>query len=522
MAEDPTGASTGAGPGGPGGHEPPQAAAVGDAILRAAAALTSSLVPAEALAAVARCIGEALDVSSVDIWAYARDRNAVTHEAMWERDGGPDDRDAAVGSSISLDERPDLRKMLETGHASEVHSDDPDLSDDARASAAKLGYKTTLGAPLTIGDEVLGIVGIVETREVRRFSDDERRLFEDLCRFAAIGIHHAEQSRRGGQHKRHLVSLLESSRSLTASRDADQTIIGTKAEIAALLPWRDCVVDVFLRGEGATFARFGDAAQGAGAAGTTLPSDDPAAQAVELCRPVLVRAAGRMRLIVPLVFGNEASGYFDLSGQPERQVTRDEIEFVQILANHTAVAVENARLCRTVVRQAATDGVTRLYNRWFFFERLYSEAARANRYGEPLSVIMVAVDDFAAFCERRGASAGDAVLRGIGRLVNVSLRHRVDVACRTGDAEFGILLPKTPCWKPGAALVAERLRTAVEQTEFRDDEHDLLGRFTLCLGVAGFPDHAEDADELVAAADEALASARERGSNRVSVFSTRS
>jgi GAF domain-containing protein len=310
----------------PGG--PPDAAASSsgpgdDAVLRAAAALTSSSVPAETLSALARCIGEALDVSSVDIWTYQRDHNAVTHEAMWERARDAGEVAAAIGTVLSLDDRPDLRRMLDGGQVVESHADDPSLAADTRTGMEKLGYQTTLGAPLTIGDEVLGAVGIVETRFVRRFSEAERSLFGELCRFAAIGVQHAEQSRRRSQHKRHLVSLLESSRNLTASRDAGQTIAGTRAEIAALLPWRDCVVDVYLKDEAASFARFDDA-PGAEKGAPTQP-DQAAAQAVDLCRPIIVRVGGRVRLVVPLVFEKEASGYFDLSGVPERQVTRDEI-----------------------------------------------------------------------------------------------------------------------------------------------------------------------------------------------------
>jgi diguanylate cyclase (GGDEF)-like protein len=118
----------------------------------------------------------------------------------------------------------------------------------------------------------------------------------------------------------------------------------------------------------------------------------------------------------------------------------------------------------------------------------------------------------------RGRAAGDAVLRAIARLLLASLRRKVDVACVHGAGEFALLLPSTPPFRPGAALVAQRLREAVSGMELRDEDHGLLGAFTLSVGVAGFPRHAEDADELGGCAVEALAKARALGGDRVQIY----
>ena len=84
--------------------------------------------------------------------------------------------------------------------------------------------------------------------------------------------------------------------------------------------------------------------------------------------------------------------------------------------------------------------------------------------------------------------------------------------------EFALLLPNTGPFRPGAALVAQRLREAVEGMELRSEDNVSLGRFTLSVGVAGFPRHAEDADELGGCAVEALAKARALGGGRVQVY----
>jgi len=221
---------------------------------------------------------------------------------------------------------------------------------------------------------------------------------------------------------------------------------------------------------------------------------------------------------VPLVVAGEAAGYIDIHGQPLRRFTADELAVLQVLGDHAAVALEYARLGRSLDRQVAVDTVTGFFNRWYFYERLYSETARASRYKQPLSILLVSIDGYAEFVARRGRDDGDAVLKAIVRLLTASLRRKVDVACLHGVGEFGLLLPNTEPFTPGAALVAQRLRAAIEGMELRNEDHELLGAFTLSVGVAGFPRHGEDADELASCAGEALAQARALGGDRLQVY----
>ena len=221
---------------------------------------------------------------------------------------------------------------------------------------------------------------------------------------------------------------------------------------------------------------------------------------------------------MPLVVAGEPGGYLEIRGGRLRRLTPDELSVLQVLADYVAVAHEYARLGRSLGRQAAVDTVTGFFNRWYFYERLYSETARASRYKQPLSIVLVHMDRFDDFVADRGEVAGDAVLKAISRLLAASLRRKVDIACRHATGEFGVLLPNTAPFKTGAVLVAERLRATIEGMEFRDEDHVPLGRFTLSLGVAGFPRHAEDAEELGTCADKALARARELGGDRLQVF----
>ena len=90
-----------------------------------------------------------------------------------------------------------------------------------------------------------------------------------------------------------------------------------------------------------------------------------------------------------------------------RCFAEDEVELVQILANQAAVALQNGRLYETLKLQAITDGLTGLHNHRYFYERLEEEVAKSKRYGAPLSLLMLDLDDFKSFNDAYGHPAGD-------------------------------------------------------------------------------------------------------------------
>ena len=132
--------------------------------------LTSSLVLEEVLATVARQIGEATDVWSVDIHNYEPENDTLVYEACLNRDGITAEDLAYVGTRVSLKERPDWRRVTDQKLLVESHIDDPDLPVEEREALARWGYKSALDAPLMYGDEVLGVIGVTETRYVRCFT----------------------------------------------------------------------------------------------------------------------------------------------------------------------------------------------------------------------------------------------------------------------------------------------------------------------------------------------------------------
>ncbi|TMH35798.1 MAG: GGDEF domain-containing protein [Betaproteobacteria bacterium] len=172
---------------------------------------------------------------------------------------------------------------------------------------------------------------------------------------------------------------------------------------------------------------------------------------------------------------------------------------------------EAALLREKLREQAMRDKLTGLYNRHYVEEWFGLELRRAQRHGRPLAAIMLDIDHFKRFNDSFGHEAGDLVLRELAGVLRRFARES-DVACRYGGEEFLVLLPECPF---DAALPrAERLREEIAKLELRYDDQP-LGPVTVSLGVAAFPDHAKESEQLLRCADEALYLAKQSGRNRV-------
>jgi diguanylate cyclase (GGDEF)-like protein/putative nucleotidyltransferase with HDIG domain len=160
---------------------------------------------------------------------------------------------------------------------------------------------------------------------------------------------------------------------------------------------------------------------------------------------------------------------------------------------------------------ARTDPLTGLLNRRALEELFALELDRAARSGRALSVIVGDLDRFKVVNDRLGHQQGDKTLQALAEELG-RWKRRVDMAARVGGEEFALLLPETD--ERGAFLVAERLRRATMRL-FADGPCKL----TISFGIATFPDHGEDAETLLRAADQALYAAKNMGRDRSVIYS---
>ena len=213
-----------------------------------------------------------------------------------------------------------------------------------------------------------------------------------------------------------------------------------------------------------------------------------------------------------LRLGTDEDGIGRLLLYPPKDGSFDEEseQLAHWLAAQASIAIENERLHRTVKRQAITDELTQLANRRRFTETLSVEVRRAERFSDPLALVLADLDDFKQINDRYGHQTGDEVLRRFSDVLRENVRD-FDLPVRYGGEEFAVLLPETGL--DGAEQLARRLQSALLHLRLPETGSD-KPPVTASFGVASFP-AARSAEELLSAADGALYRAKAAGKNRV-------
>lgn len=160
--------------------------------------------------------------------------------------------------------------------------------------------------------------------------------------------------------------------------------------------------------------------------------------------------------------------------------------------------------------QAVRDSLTKLFNRRYFEEALLAEFAKAKRYGTPLALILIDLDNFKRVNDTYGHQAGDCALQVFADVI----RHHVrtsDIACRYGGEEFIIALPGMTLAE--AYQRAESLRRAFKKTVTQYKQHTIQTTFS--AGVGALPEWGGDQDGLISMVDKALYEAKKDGRDRV-------
>lgn len=184
-------------------------------------------------------------------------------------------------------------------------------------------------------------------------------------------------------------------------------------------------------------------------------------------------------------------------------------------STQTALVINNLLLFNQVKALSIKDGLTGLYNRRFFEEQLTIDIDRSIRTALPISLMMIDIDFFKNYNDKNGHIEGDTLLSMISKLFKQNCRSS-DFVCRYGGEEFAIILPDT-CLKH-AVEVADKIRKKVYDTIFPHEEKQPLGKVTISIGVASFPDNVKNKEDLKVCSDKALYHSKENGRNCVSPY----
>jgi len=160
-----------------------------------------------------------------------------------------------------------------------------------------------------------------------------------------------------------------------------------------------------------------------------------------------------------------------------------------------------------------TDGLTQIANRRYFDDFYTAEWRRACREQGNIGLIMIDVDNFKSFNDHYGHLQGDQCLTQIAQQLKSVVQRPRDFVARFGGEEFIVILPSIQ--PEGLVVVAERLKQAIDHLNITHDYSNASNIVTVSMGLAwGEPDKSYLPTEIIAAADEALYSAKDAGRNR--------
>ncbi|HSL93615.1 MAG TPA: diguanylate cyclase, partial [Bacillota bacterium] len=225
----------------------------------------------------------------------------------------------------------------------------------------------------------------------------------------------------------------------------------------------------------------------------------------------------------PLQVEGETIGVISVQSRREHAYSERSLEVLGLLASYLAIAIRNAEkshelqaLNRRLGELSNRDGLTGIANRRRFDQFLQDTWNGGIRHGFPVSLILVDIDCFKQYNDHYGHLQGDETIKIIANTIQSCVYRRTDLVARYGGDEFVVVLGDTS--EEGARVTADKIEDAIIGLGLAHEASLVEQQVTLSIGVATTtPGRGSASDELIAACDRALYSAKNRGRNRICV-----
>jgi len=413
-----------------------------------------------------------------------------------------------------------------------------DLATDSRATnmfLKTINARTLIGLPLQMRDQMLGMLAL-GTFTPHQYTEEEKDSLIVAADRIAMAIENAQLAGELGRDREQFELMAAINRDVGSgdgvSSVYDSFVVHASSLIdfdqASLALWHPDAneVEIVVMKTEASRSWMGE--------GLKLPKDAlPVGKVIESRRPLirdeisgdeyptdklLVQEGIRSAVYFPLVSQGEVLGTVILGSFKGAAFTREDVDLLEPVIRQLGLVLDNARLLQEAKGSSLIDGLTGLHNHRFFYEAVSREVARSERFSRPVSLLVVDLDGFKSFNEKYGHDEGDRVLGKMASILSGEVRE-IDITARSGGDEFSILLPEVgvvngSTEEADALHVAKRIRGTVAGESFAPD-----GAFpiTLSMGIAEFPAHAANVEELLERAGWAQREAKARGKNRVVV-----
>jgi diguanylate cyclase (GGDEF)-like protein len=366
--------------------------------------------------------------------------------------------------------------------------------------------RLSISAPMLREGNVTGVISAQSYRP-DAYDSDDLELLSAVADLAAVALDNAHYVQETERRRREAERLEEIARALTSSLELNEVLDRIVAAVLDLAGGDAASVWLFrsereieLAVSGGSFEhRIGltlevppELHEWVRQQRSALVLDNPREHPL-LPQPMRELSREATVVAVPLFVGDRVFGALALSHMEPRRYRPDELKLLERIAHQASVAVTNAHLHEEIRALSLTDPLTGLANRRHLEMFLDKEFAAARR-GRKLAVLLLDLDHFKLYNDRRGHQAGDDVLRAFGRLLAAETRA-MNLAARYGGDEFVILLSDSDL--AGARIHADRL---IESVAAEPD----LEEVGVTVGVASYSAEVADPKELIRIADRDL------------------
>lgn len=223
-------------------------------------------------------------------------------------------------------------------------------------------------------------------------------------------------------------------------------------------------------------------------------------------------------VVVPIEIDNYYWGAIKgYSTEPNELFDDYDLRLLSILASLIGLILNNAMMFKKVEALAITDGLTGLYTRTHFIERLQEEIDRSKTNAIPITVAIIDIDYFKKVNDTYGHLAGDTFLKQLSNILRRRFRT-VDVLSRYGGEEFAVLMCHTTIHE--SYKILEEVRKMVEEEKFFmpiESYRPIQIRKTISIGIAQLTNE-QTPDEIIKKADDALYTAKKQGRNQTCIY----
>jgi diguanylate cyclase (GGDEF)-like protein len=429
-----------------------------------------------------------------------------------------------VRSQVGWDEGQDkIRLSLGQGITGEAANKKqpvyaPDVSKYLGYFCSAKSTRSELAVPLMVRDEVVGVLDCQSDR-ANHFDFETIDLLTLFSTQASIALQNAQLYALERERARQLQAINAIAQQTTAVLDLEDLL----GKVCGLIQdaFRVSHVSLFLREDHDLVLRAhhgaltpcipeGGRFPASAHPWATILGNSSTAIERDLCSAPASRffIESASRMCIPMISFGQTLGVLALDSVELDAFTEGDQQSLESVADICATAIQNAHYVERVKQLAYLDGLTGIFNRRFFELRIMEEIERAKRFGTGMAVIMADIDEFKRLNDEFGHVLGDEVLRQVSSVFHQQLR-KLDVVCRYGGEEFGILLTQV---NPEQTMnVADKLRKTVAGWQFPGVPRTV----TISAGASVFPDHGSTRDALVRAADTALYAAKQGGRNQV-------